>query len=265
MYTPAEVRALTLIRDSVEKRAPLPDLRDVFLCHAWDDRQGAAMELHDLLESHGVKVWFSEKDVALRTPLLREIDRGLAKLRVGIVLVTLRCCAASKARASPTKSYRRSSRVTNSSPLCATRRTKLSAMSAARLVRARRTYFRSAVSRSAFDHQISSAPEADDNVLLVQKNIEPIAAHVGAGRDARSARSDEFRTSDEPRVLGQFRGKGLADHAAAWLRVAGGARLRRHAQQKRNQERPAYPMTQGTRSCLRSAVRNPVDTTEHCG
>jgi TIR domain len=88
VYTPAEVRALTPIRTSVESRAALPDLRDVFLCHAWDDRQGAAKELHDLLESRGVSVWFSEKDVALGTPLLREIDRGLAKSRVGIVLVT---------------------------------------------------------------------------------------------------------------------------------------------------------------------------------
>lgn len=87
-YTPAEVRALTPIRDSVEKRAPLPDRRDVFLCHAWDDRGGAAKELHDLLESRGVSVWFSEKDVALGTSLLREIDKGLAKSRVGIVLVT---------------------------------------------------------------------------------------------------------------------------------------------------------------------------------
>ena len=87
-YTPAEVRTLTPFRESVERRAPLPDLRDVFLCHAWDDRSGAAKELHDLLESRGVKVWFSEKDVALGTPLLREIDRGLAKSRVGIVLVT---------------------------------------------------------------------------------------------------------------------------------------------------------------------------------
>ena len=88
VYTPAEVRALTPVRDSIEKRAPLPDPRDVFLCHAWDDRGGAAKELHDLLESRGVSVWFSEKDVALGTPLLREIDRGLAKSRVGIVLVT---------------------------------------------------------------------------------------------------------------------------------------------------------------------------------
>lgn len=88
VYTPSEVRALTPICDSVEKRSPLPDLRDVFLCHAWDDRQGSAKELHDLLESRGVRVWFSEKDVALGTPLLREIDRGLAKSRIGIVLVT---------------------------------------------------------------------------------------------------------------------------------------------------------------------------------
>ena len=88
VYTPAEVRALTPVRESVEKRAPLPEFRDVFLCHAWDDRAGAAKELHDLLESRGVSVWFSEKDVALGTPLLREIDKGLAKSRVGIVLVT---------------------------------------------------------------------------------------------------------------------------------------------------------------------------------
>lgn len=38
--------------------------------------------------TRGVSVWFSEKDVALGSPLLREIDRGLAKSRVGIVLVT---------------------------------------------------------------------------------------------------------------------------------------------------------------------------------
>lgn len=88
VYTPAEVRTLTPVRENVEKRASVPDLRDVFLCHAWDDRQGAAKELHDLLESRGVSVWFSEKDVALGTGLLREIDKGLAKSRVGIVLVT---------------------------------------------------------------------------------------------------------------------------------------------------------------------------------
>ena len=88
VYTPAEVRTLTPVRESIEKRTFLPDPRDVFLCHAWDDRAGIAKVLYDSLVSRNVSVWFSEKDVALGTPLLREIDKGLAKSRVGIVLVT---------------------------------------------------------------------------------------------------------------------------------------------------------------------------------
>lgn len=88
LYSDAEIRTLTPVRESVEKRPESTDLRDVFLCHAWDDRKGAAKELHDVLESKGVTVWFSEKDVLLGLSLLREIDKGLAKSRVGIVLVT---------------------------------------------------------------------------------------------------------------------------------------------------------------------------------
>jgi hypothetical protein len=88
LYTAAEIRTLTPVRENVEKRSEFPDLRDVFLCHAWDDRKGAAKELHDILESKGVTVWFSEKDVLLGSSLLREIDKGLVKSRVGIVLVT---------------------------------------------------------------------------------------------------------------------------------------------------------------------------------
>lgn len=87
VYTDAQVRALTPIRESVEELAPR-DLRDVFLCHAWDDRQGPAKELHDLLVSLGVKVWFSEKDLGLGVPMMRAIDKGLANSRIGIVLVT---------------------------------------------------------------------------------------------------------------------------------------------------------------------------------
>jgi len=88
-YTPAQVVSLTPIRETVEKRAAeQPDLRDAFLCHAWDDRQGAAKELHDLLVSAGIKVWFSEKDLGLGVPMMRAIDKGLANSRIGLVLVT---------------------------------------------------------------------------------------------------------------------------------------------------------------------------------
>lgn len=88
LYTPTEIRTLTPVRENIEKRSILPDIRDVFLCHAWDDRKESAKELHDLLEAKGASVWFSEKDVLLGTSLLREIDKGLAKSKVGIVLVT---------------------------------------------------------------------------------------------------------------------------------------------------------------------------------
>jgi hypothetical protein len=87
-YTADQVRALAPYRRAVELRGQLPDLRDLFLCHAWDDRRGAATELHDLLEGNNVSVWFSEKDVLLGQPFMREIDRGLAKSRAGLVLIT---------------------------------------------------------------------------------------------------------------------------------------------------------------------------------
>jgi len=83
------VQSLTPIRETVERRAAeQPELRDVFLCHAWGDRQGAAKELRDLLVAAGVKVWFSENDLPLGVPMMRAIDKGLAASRIGLVLVT---------------------------------------------------------------------------------------------------------------------------------------------------------------------------------
>lgn len=88
-YTAEQIQALTAIRENIENLAvSQPDLRDVFLCHAWDDRQSSAKELHDLLEARGVRVWFSEKDLGLGVPMMRAIDKGLVNSRVGIVLVT---------------------------------------------------------------------------------------------------------------------------------------------------------------------------------
>lgn len=87
-YTPVEAKALEPIRETVEKRAEIPDLRELFLCHAWADRLDDATKLYNLLKDRNVSVWFSEKDIPLGSSFLREIDKGLAKSRVGIVLVT---------------------------------------------------------------------------------------------------------------------------------------------------------------------------------
>jgi hypothetical protein len=40
--------------------------------------------MNELLVAEGVSVWFSEKDILLGQPFMREIDRGLAKSRVGL-------------------------------------------------------------------------------------------------------------------------------------------------------------------------------------
>lgn len=87
LYTPAQIRTLTPIRKEVEKRAEL-ELKDIFLCHAWEDRKTIAKNLTDLLVIRGTSVWFSENNVPLGSNLLREIDKGLANSRIGIVLVT---------------------------------------------------------------------------------------------------------------------------------------------------------------------------------
>ncbi|MCB0900225.1 MAG: toll/interleukin-1 receptor domain-containing protein [Actinobacteria bacterium] len=88
-YSPAEWRSIEPIaRNAGEQSRQHPDRRDLFLCHAWEDRDGAAAEMYELLQSNRATVWFSEKDVSLGKPLIREIDRGLANSRVGIVLVT---------------------------------------------------------------------------------------------------------------------------------------------------------------------------------
>lgn len=88
-YSTADYQTLNPVRREVVRLAnTAPDRRDLFLCHAWGDRRGAALDFYNLLTGLDVKVWFSEKDVPLGTPLMRQIDKGLKSSRAGIVLVT---------------------------------------------------------------------------------------------------------------------------------------------------------------------------------
>jgi hypothetical protein len=88
-YTPDEVAALDRYRTKVEAVGrPRAESYDLFLCHAWDDRRETATDLHNLLEAEDVSVWFSERDIILGQPFMREIDKGLAKTRIGLVLIT---------------------------------------------------------------------------------------------------------------------------------------------------------------------------------
>ena len=88
-YTPREWRTVEPYAEkAVEQSRINPDRRDLFLCHAWGDRQGSAAELYGHLKTNGATVWFSEEDLPLGSLMIREIDKGLRNSRIGIVLVT---------------------------------------------------------------------------------------------------------------------------------------------------------------------------------
>lgn len=88
-YSPAEWRTVEpFTRKASEQAQTHPERRDLFLCHAWDDRESSAKELYGHLKTNGASVWFSEEDLPLGSLMIREIDKGLRNSRVGIVLVT---------------------------------------------------------------------------------------------------------------------------------------------------------------------------------
>jgi hypothetical protein len=88
-YTPTEWRTVEPFTEEASEQARAhPERHDLFLCHAWDDREGSAKELYGHLKANGASVWFSEEDLPLGSLMIREIDKGLRNSRVGIVLVT---------------------------------------------------------------------------------------------------------------------------------------------------------------------------------
>lgn len=88
-YSPTEWRTFEpLARTAAVQARVHPEHRDLFLCHAWEDRLESAKDLNDQLIACGATVWFSETEIGLGKSLLTEIDRGLAMSRIGIVLVT---------------------------------------------------------------------------------------------------------------------------------------------------------------------------------
>lgn len=88
-YSPSEWQAVEPYAEKAAEQARAhPHRRDLFLCHAWDDRQSSAADLHRQLKANGATVWFSEEDIPLGSLMTREIDKGLRNSRIGIVLVT---------------------------------------------------------------------------------------------------------------------------------------------------------------------------------
>lgn len=84
-YTPQQVRDLEPVRAAALSRT---QEHDVFLCHAWPDRQADAKDVYSLLRGNEVSVWFSEVSLRPGTDMRVAIEKGLVSSRLGIVLVT---------------------------------------------------------------------------------------------------------------------------------------------------------------------------------
>jgi len=61
---------------------------DVFVSHASEDKDSFARPLATALQDRGLHVWFDEFTLRVGDSLRRSIDRGLAKTRFGVVVVS---------------------------------------------------------------------------------------------------------------------------------------------------------------------------------
>jgi tetratricopeptide (TPR) repeat protein len=61
---------------------------DVFISHAWEDKEAIARPLADGLRARGITVWFDEFALTVGDSLRRSIDHGLAQSRFGIVVIS---------------------------------------------------------------------------------------------------------------------------------------------------------------------------------
>jgi hypothetical protein len=75
-------------RPTVRPPASVGDKYDVFISHASEDKEAVARPLAELLQDAGLRVWYDDFTLTLGDSLRRSIERGLAKSRFGIVILS---------------------------------------------------------------------------------------------------------------------------------------------------------------------------------
>ena len=61
---------------------------DVFISHAWEDKDSFVRPLVEALQVLGLKVWYDEFSLEIGDSLSRSIDKGLSNSRYGIVVIS---------------------------------------------------------------------------------------------------------------------------------------------------------------------------------
>lgn len=63
-------------------------LYDVFICHAFEDKQAFVRPLAEALRAKHIEVWYDEFTLELGDSIRRAIDRGLRQSRFGVVILS---------------------------------------------------------------------------------------------------------------------------------------------------------------------------------
>lgn len=78
----------TLVREPSPTMAPGDEAYDVFISHASEDKDTIVRSLAAELVGHGLKVWYDEFTLRIGDSLRQKIDKGLARSRVGLVVLS---------------------------------------------------------------------------------------------------------------------------------------------------------------------------------
>ena len=78
----------SLVRERPPRVEPGAEAFDVFISHASEDKESIVRSLATELAGQGLKVWYDEFTLRIGDSLRQKIDKGLAKSRVGLVVLS---------------------------------------------------------------------------------------------------------------------------------------------------------------------------------
>jgi hypothetical protein len=88
------VNKIASLRSEIAQRSPIikgnksDKVYDVFISHASEDKEEFVRSLAEALQERGISVWYDEFELKVGDSLRRSIDKGLAKSRFGIVVLS---------------------------------------------------------------------------------------------------------------------------------------------------------------------------------
>lgn len=78
----------TIMNNSAVTSGEQEELYDVFISHAWEDKESFVDEFVDALTALKIKVWYDKDNITWGDSMREKIDNGLKKSKFGIVIIS---------------------------------------------------------------------------------------------------------------------------------------------------------------------------------